>query len=55
MFISYDVENQVGLVTSWHTEDGLEPKLAQSLQDIVTDKCFSGHLDSTVAAEDITA
>ena len=45
----------MGLGTSRHTEDGLEPKLAQSLQDIATDKCFSGHLDSSFAAEDITA
>ena len=47
-------ENHVERITSRYPEDGLEPKLAQSLQDITTDKDFSGHLNLSPAVEDVT-
>ena len=42
---SRDWEDEEERHTSRHTENGLEPKLAQSLQNVATDKCFAGHLD----------
>lgn len=41
-------------ITSRHPENGVESKLAQSLQDVATDKGFTGHIDSSLPQKEFT-